>query len=326
MAGNLDGFHDVALLPFNSAGAGFHTEFGSITPPGGQVFYVRGNGTTVTEYSQDQLTGRLYASVQRALAATVANRGDKVYVLPGHTENLAGADSWSNMTASTSVIGLGRGANRPTFTFTTSGSTLALNDANVTIANCRFLAAGPAGTTALTVAAPFTWSAAGNAFVGNYVQVGIDADQLCTAAFTTTAAADDLIIDGNEVDGAAASEMTTCFKFVGADRLRVTRNIIRGALATDTDGLLQFATTASTNVLIADNLLHANGSGNTVCIDMAANLVNTGWIVRNFMRNMTDANNNYIVTTGTGCDVQLQWNFGINNSNERGLEEGTASA
>jgi hypothetical protein len=79
-------------------------------------------------------------------------------------------------------------------------------------------------------------------------------------------------------------------------------------------------------VLIADNLLHANGTGNTVAIQMSANLVNTGWIVRNFMRNMTDANNNYIVTSGTGVDVQLQWNFGINNSNERGLEEGTASA
>jgi len=327
VAGNLDGFHDTPLLPFNSAGAGFYTEFGSIVPPGGQVFYVRGTAGTVLLYNDDPpgLRERLHATVQVAARSTVAGRGDKIICLPNHTENLASADSWSNMTASTSVIGVGRGANRPTFTFTAAGSTLALNDANVTIANCRFLAAGPAGSTALSVAAPFTCSAAGNAIVGNYIQVGIDADQLATAAFTTTAAATDLVIDANEVDGAAAAEMTTCFSFVGASGLRFTRNVVRGALATDTDGLLQFITTASDRVLIADNLLHANGTGNTVCIQMAGNIVNTGWIVRNFMRNMTDGNNNYIVTSGTGVDVQLQWNFGVNNANERGLEEGTAS-
>ena len=328
MAGLLDGSHDVPLLPFTKAPMGFDLGNNILVPPGGNVFFVRGNGTSTTEYDYDPVgvRERLVASVQKALSYCVSGRGDVVYVLEGHTENLATADSWSNLVAGVKIIGRGIGTNRPTFTFTTATSTVLLDVANVVIANCRFLAAGPAGSTPLSVAAPFTCSAAGNAFISNQVQIGIDADQLATAFFTTTAAADDLLIANNDIYGAATAEVTTCFKFVGNDRLKFVGNKVMGALATDTDGLLQFITTASTDVVIADNLLHANGSGNKTCIQMSANIANTGWIVRNFCRNMTDANTEWIVTSGTGVDVQLMDNYGINNSNERGLAIGTASA
>ena len=322
----MDGTHDVPLLALNLLPAGADLGSSMLVPPGGNVFFVRGNGTTVTGYDYDPpgLADRLIASVAKALTYCVASRGDLIMVLEGHTENL-GAAAWP-LVAGVKIRGRGTGINRPTFTFTAAGSTVLLSKANVVIENCRFLCAGPAGTTALSVAAPFTCSAAGNYLARNYFQVGIDADQLATAFFTTTAAGDDLTIIGNEVDGAANSAMTTCFNFVGADRLKFVYNTVRGGLATDTDGLLAFTTTASTDVLIASNLLHARSTGNTVCIQMAANLVNTGWIVNNFCRNVVDASVAWIITTGTGVNVQLQGNFGINNANEAGLAIGTASA
>ena len=311
-------------LPHENFPVGVRLGNVTVLPGGSNVHYVRSTGAA--DYDPPELAGRIHTTVNSALGQCRSGAGDTVVVLEGHTENLSTADSWSSLVAGTTIIGRGRGANRPTFTFSAAASTVLLDVANVTVANCRFLAAGPSGSTALTVTAPFTVSAAGVAFVGNYCQVGIDGDQLCTAFFTTTANADDLLISGNHIDGAAAAEMTTCFKFVGADRLTFTGNRVRGAVATDTDGLLQFATTASTDVLISDNLIHANGSGNKTCIQMSANLANTGWLVRNFCRNMTDANTEWIVTSGTGVDVQLQDNYGINNSNERGLAIGTASA
>lgn len=265
------------------------------------------------------------STLNAALGKCRSGAGDIVYVLPGHAENVAAADSWSSLVASTKIIGLGTGNDRPQFTWSTATSTVLLDVANVLIENCILLMAGPSGSTALTVAAPMTISGAGCAIRGCRIEVGIDADQLATAAITTTAAADDLLIEGNTVHGAAAAELTTVFQFVGADRLVFRNNNVTAALATDTDGLLQFVTTGSPGILITDNLLHANGTGNTVCIQMSANIVVNGWVVRNFMRNMTDANVNFIVTSGTGVDVQLQWNFGVNNSNERGVEEGTAS-
>lgn len=300
-----------------------------VIPPGGQVHYVRGNGTTTTEYEYDpaQIRDRIYSSVQRALGACVSGRGDTVVVLPGHTENIAAADGWSNLVAGTRIIGLGAGNQRGTITFTAAASTILLDVANVSIDNLIFNCAGPpTSTTALSVAAPFTVSAAGNTISRCRMNIGVDADQLCTAFFTTTAAATDLTIAGCHFHGGALALSTTVFKFVGADRLKFVGNNVSAALTTATDGLLQFATTASTDVLIADNILYANGANDETCIQMAANIANTGWMIRNFMRNGVDGNNNYIVTSGTGVSVALQWNFGVNNVNERGVEEGTASA
>lgn len=326
MAGSLDGAHDVPLLPFNPTTAGADLGNAVLVPPGGNVFFVRGNGTSVTVYDYDPpgIRERLVASVQKALSYCVASRGDTIYVLEGHTENLASADSWSNLKIGVKIIGRGTGTDRPTFTFTTAGSTVLINKANVLITNCRFLCAGPAGTTALTVAAPFTVSAAGFNFIGNACEVGIDADQLCTAFFTSTAGATDMVISNNEIYGAANSDMTTCFSLVGASRLKFINNIVRGGLATDTKGLLEIITTAALNVMIANNVFHANSTGNKTCIDLSAAVATSGWLIRNYCRNMTDANTEWILLTGSS-DVQLMDNFGINNSNERGLVIGTAS-
>lgn len=326
---SLDGKLDYSPIPGNLLPAGAFIGSNFVAPTGGQVFYVRGDGTNATSYSYDPagLQDRLIASVQKALSYCVAGRGDTVLVLPGHTENLAAANSWSNLVAGVTIKGCGLGNLRPTFTWTTATSTLLLSKANVTLDNLILLCAGPAGTTALTVAAPINISAAGVTIRNCKIEVGIDADQLATDAIVTTAAADDLTIANNEVYGAAAAEITTCFKIVGADRLKFVNNIVRGALATDTDGLLKFVTTLSADVFIVNNYLHANGTGNQTCIDMAANLANTGWLDYNICRNMTDANLNWILTSGSGVDMQLgNNNWGINNSNERGKQIGTASA
>lgn len=257
MSGQLDGFYDVPALGFEAMGAGAFTPFGAILPPSGAVFYVRGNGTAITEYAWDPpgLRERLNASVVTALRQCVANRGDRIIVLEGHTENLAAADSWSGLVAGVKIIGVGdkNSTNRPTFTFTTATSTVLLDVANVTIANCRFLCAGPAGTTALSVAAPFTLSAAGCKLLGNYMQISIDADQLATIAITTTAAADDCEISGNEIIGATAGEVTTAIQIVGADRLKMRGNYIAGATSAVGVGIVRFATTASLDIVSEGN-------------------------------------------------------------------------
>jgi hypothetical protein len=304
------------------------------SPTAGRTVFVHHNLPSVSELPPGMHEmGR--TSVQNALLLVRTGRADVIQLLPGHTESIAIADAWSNLGSATGVVIKGPPLGPPAvFTWTTATSTLKMDTDDLVIDGSRsstgygieFHMAGPTGTTALTVAAPLNISGARNVINGCKIEVGIDGDQLCTDAIVTTAAADDLVITNNWVYGNSASELTTLFKFVGADRLLFSRNIVTGALATDTEGLLTFVTTASTGITIADNLLHANGTLNETNIAMAANIVVTGWLVRNFCRNMTDTNNNYIVTSGTGVDVQLMDNYGINNSNERGLAEGTASA
>lgn len=237
---SLDGLHDVPLLPFNVSPVGVDIGNAQIVPPSGNTFYVRGNGTTITELDYDPpgLRGQLSASVAKALTYCVANRGDVIYVLQGHTENLAVAGSWP-LVAGVKIIGRGAGPDRPVFTFSAAASTVLVNKANVTIANCRFLAAGPAGTTAITVATAFVVSAAGFTFLRNDVEVGVDADQLCTNCITTTAGAKDMTLASNNFHGGVGSVVTTVLTTTGAtDRLKILDNMIQAEVATAATGVL----------------------------------------------------------------------------------------
>lgn len=242
-----------SALPGNSAPAGVDLGTAIVLPPGGQVFYVRGNGTTVTEYNLDPpgLRERLSASVAQALSYCVSGRGDVVAVLPGHTESLAVADSWANLVANTRIVGIGTGTARPTFTWTASGSTLLLNVANVSIENC-ILNLEP-GTGTVTVTAPITISAAGCRLIGNTIRVSTDSNNKSTIGITTTAAADDCEISHNVVYGATTGEVTTMLDIIGCDRLKMVGNVFSGATSSTTVGVVRFATTASTHIMLARN-------------------------------------------------------------------------
>src|SRR5678815_5130167 len=96
---------------------------------GGKVFYV-GTAAMVAQYTDvgQGIADRLFSDVNTALSRCVSGRGDVIYVLPGYTESIATADAWSGLGTATdvTVIGMGRGTNRPTFTWTTAGSTICL--------------------------------------------------------------------------------------------------------------------------------------------------------------------------------------------------------
>lgn len=258
MPGNIDGAHDVPFLPFNPLPAGADLGQFHLVPGGGQLFFVRGNGTTTTEYDYDPpgLREKLIPSVAKALTYCVASRGDTIVVLEGHTENIASSTSWV-LKAGVKIIGRGRGLQRPLFTHTATGSNIAVNVANVTIANCQFYAAGPHGTTALTVTAAFTVTAAGFILANNDIECGIDSDQLCTNLITTSAAAKDMKILANEIHGGVGSVITTVLTTTGAtDRLKIVGNRITAEVATAASGiLLDLSNAAILENDIQDNML-----------------------------------------------------------------------
>lgn len=237
-------------LPYHSLAAGYRTEYGTMVPTGGVVqAYVHNDGE-VDQMPQD-IAGRLVQSVPAALARCRANKGDVIVVLPGHTENVDAADDWADLVAGTQIIGMGAGNDRPTFTWSTAASTLLLNVASVRISNCIMLMAGPAGTTAITVAAPMTVSAAGCTLEGCRIQTEIDADQGSTIAITTTADADDFTIANCRIHGDGDGTLvTTTLRLVGADRFTMVNTSMHTATSSTTVGVLQMLTTASTNVMI----------------------------------------------------------------------------
>lgn len=261
------------------------------------------------------------------------NKGDLIIVYPGHAETLSAADYMSSTGAASgfSIIGLGSGTQRPTFTWSAAASTWLFDTAGVELANCRlFLAGSTSSTTALTVAAAITVSAASCRVIGNYINFGVDGDQIVTLGIVTTAAGDDFDFMGNFCEGAVAAEITaagTFLRLVGADRANIAHNYIVGALATDTDGLIEFLTTLSDRVQIRNNFIYACGSGNTCAIDAGADLVNTGFLDWNQLVVDADGTAQTVAfTVHANCNFALgQNNYMVSNNNERGLIVGTAT-
>lgn len=252
------GFSTSQDLPFLQLSAGLRTDFGTITPPGGRIAgYVRSTGPA--DFDSQDIVQRTFTTLNAALGQCRSGRNDIVIVLPGHTENISSADQMSNLVASTQIIGVGNGNSRPTFTWTAATATFLLDVANVKIQNL-ILNMDP-GSGSVTVAAPMTISAAGCSIFGCKIRMGTDANSKVTIGITTTAAADDLAMIGNEIYGATAAECTTMIQFVGADRLQFHGNTVVGATSNASVGPIRFLTTASTDIKMYRNLVRNNKSG-----------------------------------------------------------------
>lgn len=92
-----------------------------------------------------------FATLDYAFSQCTANKGDIIYVRPGHSETttLIGAD-----VAGVRVIGLGRGRNKPVFTATTAASDLlSVSAASIHIENVRLVGAASGCTALLDIGA-----------------------------------------------------------------------------------------------------------------------------------------------------------------------------
>lgn len=247
----------IPQFPKFSAGASLRTDLGTLLPPGGRIAaFVRSSGALSGDDPFNAVP--LFTTLNAALQQCRSGRGDYVIVLPGHTENISSADQMSNLVAGTHIVGVGRGTLRPTFTWTAATATFLFDVANVTLQNCILEMAGdPTSSTALSVAAPITVSAAGCSIIGCQVRTSVDADQLATIPITTTAAADDFSIIGCEFHGATTGESTTIVRLVGADRFFMANCSIQAATSSTTVGVVQMITTASTFIKI-ENCIFIN--------------------------------------------------------------------
>lgn len=291
----------------------------------GKVFYVCNRTGAGSGNGEDP--AHPLASINAALTKTVADRGDAVRVLPGHVDPITAADGWSEAKANTLVEGWGTGAQRGIVRWSAAGATVLFNVAGFVVRNLRLQMAGdPAATAALTVAAPITVSADGCAIQGCDWNVGVDADQIVTCALATAAGGTNLLIEDCRIFGDPAAEITaagTVIRLVAADGAIIRNCHIAAALATDTDGVIETITTASKNIVVANNIIHSNGAGSTCALDFGQDLVCTGFVYGNTLVVDADgtaqtvvltvhANNNLAGSTSRANEM-------VTNNNERGL-------
>lgn len=121
-------------------------------PPRAACFFVHsGSGNA----SYDGLTPeRALATIDAAIGKCTASRGDTIFVLPGHAENIATATAINCDVAGITIVGLGQGNLIPTISTTAAAGSITIGAANVTLRNLRLLAAFETGTTTMiTIAA-----------------------------------------------------------------------------------------------------------------------------------------------------------------------------
>lgn len=95
-----------------------------------------------------------FSTLDYAIGRCTANRGDIIFIKPGHAETISSATALAFDVAGVAIVGLGAGTKRPTFTLDTAATTtVAVSADNMSISNCRFIGNFLSITACFTVAA-----------------------------------------------------------------------------------------------------------------------------------------------------------------------------
>src|SRR3990167_2653657 len=80
------------------------------------------------------------ATIDSAVTAATANNGDIIVLMPNHAQNLTNATAFQLDKAGLTVVGLGEGRNRPTFSFTGTSGAVNIDSADCRVSNMVFVA------------------------------------------------------------------------------------------------------------------------------------------------------------------------------------------
>lgn len=217
-----------------------------------------------------------FATLAYALTQCTDDNGDQIYVMPGHAEAVAAAGGITASKKGVTVIGLGTGRKRPTFTLgTATTATIAVSSNNFTLRNVVIDCTGFDA-----VVAPVTVTASDCTIEGCEF-IGAGAINQATSCITTTAAADRLTVKNCQFRGTSDAGMTAAIIIVGGDGHVIQDNFFIGAYTSGV-GAIQNVTTACTNALVTGNIIRNLTASCTKAMVFVTGA--TGHIARNYMQ------------------------------------------
>lgn len=243
-----------------------------------------------------------FATVAYALTQCVANRGDVIYVKPGHAETISSATAFAMSIAGVAIIGLGTGANRPTFTLDTANtSTIPVSAANCTVTNCVFAA------NFLSIAACFTLTTAAEFTISNcYFKDTSSILNFLNIVKSTGAAntVDGLTFNANQVINlGVTTNNTTILTANDIDRLTMQGNYLKWAVQNDVAIAVIVTAGVLTNALVMNNNCYRpNTSTNGGSLINVGGTTSTGIVANNFVQTLdTSADIIFTTTVGLGA-------------------------
>ncbi len=237
------------------------------------------------------------ATLQAAIDLCTANKGDKVVVMPGHAETVTSSNI--NLSkAGVSVICLGNGLERPTFTYGAAAATITVSAANCAFYNGHHIA------NFLDVASAFTLGAAKDfKLVGNTFEDGTASLNFLSAVTTgaTANSADQLTIVGNYSYILNTSPLAFISILSTIKNLTVSDNDVVSASTADVGHFITFADKNGTGTRILRNSLTVTGvtSAAVGIFLTGSGTAHRGIVAYNLVSSL-DTTGELIMTAGTG--------------------------
>lgn len=197
-----------------------------------------------------------FSTVQKGIDSCLANRGDIVFVMPGHNEGSAAANAeiFDLNVAGVAVIGLGAGSLRPTFDLDVASASIACDSANNLISNIIVRAS------VTVVVAGIDLTATCDNLILDKIEFqeeaglgGVDEFIDCIQTFTTDNGNDGLII--NECVYVSSSTDNNSFLELRSDAFNIsmTNNRIQMGVASESIIGCNTATDTITAFFVANN-------------------------------------------------------------------------
>ena len=252
-------------------------------PNPGKVFWVNNSGVIPQggiggSDSNDGTYLRPFSTIDATIGKCTANRGDVIYVMPGHSETITTDSEIDFDVAGVRCIGLGHGGGMAQIAYNATAATVAIGADDVIIQNMRF-------------------TADINAVVdGIVIEDGVDEGVIRGCLFdVNTATTDEFVdsisfvndntrwlIEGCTFDMDIAGAASAINMDADTDRLTIRKNVIRGDYSVAN---ITGSTALSTNLDIDSNLLE-NGIGGNIngqpVIDLVG-IASTGTIRDNYI-------------------------------------------
>jgi hypothetical protein len=281
----------------------------------GNIFYVdSGSGGAADGAGVGQTPDSPFATLDFAIGQCTANNGDVIVLMPGHAETISADGGVAIDVAGITILGLGSGAARPTFTFSATDATMEVTAASTVICNVVLLGGVDATTGVLEIAA------ADCALINTEYR---DSTGQATDVIITTAAADRLTIDGHRHIGAAGDGGDTAVAVVGCDDVTIRNCELYGNFDL---GAIECRTTAAVRLRVHDCQIWTEGAEDLGVSDTVTG--STGIIGPNvFIALQDDAANITTAITGATFYVMDVGVHVVNAVNEKSLAiNWTASA
>jgi hypothetical protein len=211
------------------------------------------------------------ATLDYAVGLTTANNGDVIFLMPGHAETLSASNRPALDKAGVRVIGLGQGADRPTFTYSAQADVITLSAASTSMEN--FVATNT-GTVNFTKAFSLTGA---DCKLLNFSIRDSAADSEFVVGVLITGARP--VVDGFDYIGNVGGDaVESPIRLTGSDNASLRNLSIHGKWSV---GGVEMKTTACKNMRV-DGYFYCSGT-----TDLSLNVVNTGglastWYARGY--------------------------------------------